>query len=122
MKKRVWTTWSEFFKTGKLKKYIEIPVLPPVKPMKMPPVKPIKKKPTKYHWECITTFIGGLSSTTSTIEPDTEDYNGYSAFEDYLEWFQCSNSPSFILRSVKGVNVYPRDKIVEIQISKKEMK
>jgi hypothetical protein len=120
MKKRVWSTWSEFFRTGKLKKYIDIPE--DRSKSVLPPVKPIKKEQKKYHWECITTFIGGLSSTTSTIEPDTEDYNGYSAFEDYLEWFQCSNSPSFILRSVKGVNVYPRDKIVEIQISKKEMK
>jgi hypothetical protein len=127
MKKKVRTSWVEFFRTGKLSKYIEMPdrpkpILPPVKPMKMPPVKPIKKKTKKYHWECITTFIGGTTSTITTVEPDTKDYNGFLAFEDYLEWFQCSNDASFIFRSLKGVNVYPREMIVEIQIIKKEMK
>jgi len=118
MKKKVRTPWIEFFRTGKFYNYIEAldeddHLFNELKK---------KKKSKKYHWELRVNMIDGHTSILSTIEPDTEDFSGENTFDNMLEWFQCSDNPSYVFRFKDGLKIYIRDKITEIQLIKRRLK
>lgn len=126
MKKRVRTPWVEFFRTGKFYKYVEPPepkkIPRPDRPKPINPPPAPKPKPKKYHWEITIYLTDGSTTSFSTVDPDTEDHTGKHAFDAILEWYQCSTNTSYIFRYEVGLVVIPRDKIIKIQVLKKEMK
>ncbi len=111
MKKKVRTSWIEFFKTGRFYNYIE---------SLDDESKKKKEKPKNYHWELLVTFIDGHISSLSTIEPDSDDFKGDESFNELIEWFQCSDNPSYIFRFKNGLKLFVRNKITEIQLMRKE--
>ena len=106
MKKKNLNTWKEFCKTGKIFKIN----------------KPVEEKtPKKIHWELIIHFDDGHLSTFTTINPDSDDFEGEYAYNNVLEWFQCSDNPSFVMWFTGGLRIFVRDKISEIEVTKKEI-
>jgi len=116
MKKKVRTPWIEFFKTGRFYKYIE--ALDEDNHL----FKELKKKPKLYYWQLSIFMYNGNVSSLTTINPDTEDWTGENSYDELLEWFQCSDNPSYVFRFDDGLKVFVRDAITEIQVIKKEKK
>jgi len=118
MKKKVRTPWIEFFKTGRFYKYIEA-----IKEDEhlSNELKEKKEIPKKIHWVLTIYMIDGHKSTLITIKPDSEDFEGQHVFDEVLEWFQCSDNPSYIMWfNEDELKIFVRDKITEIQLIKKE--
>ena len=111
MKKKVRTPWIEFFKTGRFYKYIED---------LDDELKKKQEKPKKVFWELQVTLINGNLSTLSTTNPDSDESDGFHAFDLFLEWYQCSTNSSYCFRFDTGLKIFIRDQIAEIQIIKKE--
>jgi hypothetical protein len=132
MKKRIPVGWVEFFRTGRLFKIIEvsdnmpdyIPEPSPLdhisKKLKKPKKAPPAPKPKVYHWELSVSTIDGQTSSLVTVEPDTDDYCGEDAYDHLLEWYQCSNNPSFVFRYADGLHIFIRSYITKISVVKKE--
>ena len=95
----------EFFKTGKIYKSDKLE----------------KEIVKKVYWELIIHFIDRHTSTFTTINPDSDDFEGEHAYDKILEWFQCSDNPSYVMWFTGGLKIFVRDKITEIEVLKKEV-
>ena len=114
MKKRVRTPWIEFFKTGRFYNYIE--ALDEDEHLS----DELKEKKEIY-WELSIYMMDGRKSTFLTNKPDSEDFEGQHVYDEVLEWFQCSDNPSFVMWFNEGeLKIFIRDKITEIELLKKE--
>lgn len=78
----------------------------------------IPKKQT--FWQFTILYDHGVKSIISTTIPDSDKFKGQDAFDDILEWFQCSNNPSFKHIINGGLTILIRSKIVEMQLLKIE--
>ena len=98
MKKRVNTTWKEFFKTGKFKKDIEIETI------------------KETYWKLEITYINGKNSNIVTTRSDSNEFNGRHGFNKILEWFMCSDNLYYLFKYDSGIRVFVRSQISEIAV------
>jgi len=108
------TTWKEFFKTGKwwiIKDKLNEKIKPKIKP-----------KPKEIYWELKIYMVGNHTTSFLTIQPDSDKFEGQHVFDRFIEWFQCSDSPSYAMWfDTNSLKIFVRDKIIEIEVVKKEI-
>ena len=79
-----------------------------------------EEKKEQYHWELKIFFIDRHITTLITIIPDSDNFNGEDSFNKLMEWFQYSNSQVYTYQFKGGIKVFFRDKITEVQLTRKE--